>query len=41
MVEYKSLGENSGKALAGEIYPLRVHRNMIISNWQYVRFLFC
>ena len=36
MVEYAGLGENSRKTLAGEIKPLDVHRNMIISNWQYV-----
>ena len=41
MVEYKGLGENSRKTLAGEIKPLGVDRNMIISNWQYVCLLFC
>ena len=36
IVEYTGLGENSRKTLAGEIKPLDVHRNIIISNWQYV-----
>ena len=26
---------------SGEIKPLRVHRNIIIGNWQYVCLLFC